>query len=591
MTDLSSQPTPIQTIYNWYRNGTLLVNRRYQRKLVWTTAEKQKLIDSILLQYPVPLILLAEPQGSDPAVYEIIDGLQRLHAILSFIENSYPTLDGLFFDVNEFTSAKDQKEKGAFVGDDDGPKLTREQVSKILNYTLPVSIIRNASSSVVTDVFSRINSYGHLLSEQERRQAGQLTEIARFVREIACELRGDVSVETLPLFKMPEISVDLQRNQAGYSVKSADVFWVRQGILRSTDLRDSMDEQLVADLSLCITGGIVERSKEVLDNAFNLESDFGKSSEASLIAYGTRRLEQEIKYCIEVIDKIIEAGEAQSLSRLIFKNATNNSFATVFSAIFIAIHEISFGDSLALADPTKAHNALNNVQENMNTTRNALSPDQRRANVNLLKGLLRDSFVKADVSKIAFGGTRELDIENTVRRSSIETPYFEMKQGILRLDDQRGVDANVIQKVLETICAIANIGSGHSGAVFVGVADKKADADRVAKLDGVEATELAGRWIVGVEREAKSLGISIERYYQMWRDGISNSNLSEPLKSAVLAKLDLCNYKDKQIIIASIDAQEEPSFLNEKLYVRVGDQTMEAPANQVLAVAARFKKS
>ena len=34
MADLSSQPTPIQTVYNWYRNGLLFVNRKYQRKLV-----------------------------------------------------------------------------------------------------------------------------------------------------------------------------------------------------------------------------------------------------------------------------------------------------------------------------------------------------------------------------------------------------------------------------------------------------------------------------------------------------------------------------------------------------------------------------
>jgi uncharacterized protein with ParB-like and HNH nuclease domain len=53
MTELSSQPTPLQTIYNWYRNGSLLVDRRYQRKLVWTLLEKQKLIDSILNAYPI----------------------------------------------------------------------------------------------------------------------------------------------------------------------------------------------------------------------------------------------------------------------------------------------------------------------------------------------------------------------------------------------------------------------------------------------------------------------------------------------------------------------------------------------------------
>ena len=164
-----------------------------------------------------------------------------------------------------------------------------------------------------------------------------------------------------------------------------------------------------------------------------------------------------------------------------------------------------------------------------------------------------------------------------------------MKQGFLRLSNGREQDDNVIRKVIETICAIANAGSGHSGAVFIGIADKQSDMVRIQKLDHVDAVELSGRWIVGVEREAKVLNCSVERYYQIWRDGISNSGLSEPLKSAVLAKLDLCTYKDKQILIASIDAQAAPSFLDGKLFVRSGDQTIEAPANQVLAVASRFK--
>ena len=75
MLELSPQPTPIQSLYDWYRTGTLIVNRSYQRKLVWTLEEKQKLIDSILNQYPVPLILLAERRTDKKNEYELIDGL------------------------------------------------------------------------------------------------------------------------------------------------------------------------------------------------------------------------------------------------------------------------------------------------------------------------------------------------------------------------------------------------------------------------------------------------------------------------------------------------------------------------------------
>jgi len=82
MADLASQPTSVQTVYTWYREGKLLVNRRYQRKLVWTLEEKQKLIESALKKYPIPAILLAERDGNR-GTYEIIDGLQRLHSIVS----------------------------------------------------------------------------------------------------------------------------------------------------------------------------------------------------------------------------------------------------------------------------------------------------------------------------------------------------------------------------------------------------------------------------------------------------------------------------------------------------------------------------
>lgn len=47
MAELLPQTTSIQTIYSWFTEGKIFVNRRYQRKLVWTAIEKQKLIESI----------------------------------------------------------------------------------------------------------------------------------------------------------------------------------------------------------------------------------------------------------------------------------------------------------------------------------------------------------------------------------------------------------------------------------------------------------------------------------------------------------------------------------------------------------------
>jgi uncharacterized protein with ParB-like and HNH nuclease domain len=103
----------IQEAYRLYRQGGFFVNRKYQRKLVWTEEEKARLIDSVLQNYPIPLILLAEKLDEDGTEkYEIIDGIQRLNAIFAYIENKFPTENGAYFDINESTRARQLADEG-----------------------------------------------------------------------------------------------------------------------------------------------------------------------------------------------------------------------------------------------------------------------------------------------------------------------------------------------------------------------------------------------------------------------------------------------------------------------------------------------
>jgi hypothetical protein len=303
MADLAPQPTSIQTLYTWYREAKLFVNRRYQRKLVWTQTEKQKLIGSILNRYPIPAILIAE-RDSFPGTYEIIDGLQRLHSIVSFIENAFPVEDGRFFDAESFPTAKGAASEGVFVQVKEN-LLSSKEVSLVLDYTLTISVMRNATEAEINDVFDRINTYGHRLSDQERRQAGVQNEFSATVRKLACTLRGDSSAEVLPLQSMPSISIDLPMANHGYEVRADEVFWVNQGILRSTDLRDSLDEQCLADLMACVVGGqIIERSKDALDEIYNKGTTESDRILTALEVYGAEKACDEIKYCIGEVLKV-----------------------------------------------------------------------------------------------------------------------------------------------------------------------------------------------------------------------------------------------------------------------------------------------
>lgn len=294
MAELASQPTSIQSIYNWYRDERLFVNRKYQRKLVWTLEEKQKLVKSIIKKYPIPAILLAE-QADKPGSYEIIDGLQRLHAIVSFIETAFPTLDSRYFDVKHFPTAKAYLDETKFEDNSGGNCITPKEVSTILDYSLALSVMRNATEAEINDVFDRINTYGHRLSDQERRQAGVQNAFSTMVREIASTLRGDVSSEVLPLFSMPSISIDLPKSKHGYEVQADEVFWVRQGILRSTDLRDSMDEQCIADIAACVVGNnLIERSKDALDAIYDDKNTESGRILAALEVYGAEKFQTNL---------------------------------------------------------------------------------------------------------------------------------------------------------------------------------------------------------------------------------------------------------------------------------------------------------
>jgi hypothetical protein len=588
MAELAAQPTSVQSVYSWFRDEKLLVNRRYQRKLVWTMEEKQKLIESILRKYPVPAILLAEREDS-PGTYEIIDGLQRLHAIVSFIETAFPTLDKKRFDLNYFPTAKSKADAKMFAPSPSLAYLSQKEVSTLLDYSLAISVMRGASESEINDVFDRINTYGHRLSDQERRQSGVQNRFSDMVREIACTLRGDTSIDILPLHLMPSISIDLPKTKHGHQVQADEVFWVIHGILRSTDLRDSMDEQCIADIAACIIGGsLIDRSRDALDEIYSKESSEFNRINAALEIYGSEKFSDEIKFCIDEILKVCNSGTPIKLRDLIFKQKTTNAFPSAFAVILIAFHELIVGERLMISDYDGIKSSIENVSRIIQGGRRATSPHERRKNVDAIKGLIRSCFVQSVAPKI-YSNHNTIDIDTTIRQFEIELADYELKQGMLVLNDDRKIDANVIDKVINTICAIANNGPGRVGKILIGVTDKESDAERIRTLDGVEPRRVGKRSVVGVAREAKTLGITTEQYVAKWKDAIRKSALSTPLRDSVLSSIDYNSYYNLGVIIITIPAQSELSFVGSEVYWREGDSTKIADQpKQIASLAKRF---
>lgn len=590
MAELTSQSNSIQSLYSMYREEKIFVNRRYQRKLVWTLEEKQKLVESILKKYPIPAVLIAE-RDDLPGTYEIIDGLQRLQAILSFIEMSFQTIDGKSFNVDRFPTAKKAAEDGMFVIKSDDTLLDASEVSKFLDYSIALSVMRNATEDEINDVFDRINTYGHRLSDQERRQAGVQNVFSDMVRTVSCTIRGDSSGNILPLHAMYSISIDLPKTKHGYLIQAEDVFWVRHGILRSTDLRDSMDEQCIADIAACVIGGAcLERSKEALDKIYDLHDKESERIETALKVYGADRFAKEFSFCIDEIIKVCSEGQEEVLRSVIFESKTTNPYPSVFAIIFLSFHELLIKNNLKVSNYAEVKKLIRGLNRRIEIGQKAASPEERRKNIDQVKGLIRGVFVPNDKNPRTYAGSTIPDIDVTIRRSSIELPNYELKQGITSLSGQsRKVESDILNKIITTIAAIGNNGPDSTGTILIGVADKEEDASRIEQLDKIKPHLVGNRFVVGVSREAKALGLNLEKYVTKIRDAISRSSLSDPIKSSVLSRIDFHEYYGLGIVVIEIPNQKELSFVNGDVYWRSGDQTMKAiDAKTIAAIAKRF---
>ena len=581
----------VQEAYRLYRENRLVVNRKYQRKLVWTLFEKQSLIDSLIKDYPIPLILLSDASEGGSTVYEIMDGMQRLNAIFSFIDNVF-SVDQKHFDTDEFSRAKQAAEAGLIkpACKKNSQFFSPKSCADILDYQLAVTIFPINSEEQVTDVFGRINSGGRQLSSQEKRQAGMVDDFSMLVRQLGSEIRGDSSNEKLPLSGMPEISIDTLRTDMGYFLKAEEIFWCKQGILWTKQLRDSEDEEIIADMcASLIFEKPIAKSKELLDKMYNTSTPEYEKIIRGLSLYGYDRLKEEVKVTLSVLREVIEGyDDGSNVLRTVTNPKSTNPIKSTFYAIFMAFHHLVIVKEKTPNDFTAIMKALSGLHKDMITTANYSKTNDRIKNIDKTTGLIQRYFVRKDPPMLRHGAGLALDMENALRRSKIETSRYECKQGFVDLSNNRSYDNNLPQKILETICGIANVGPDSDGYIFIGVADKKADSDRINSLDGINPVVIGCRYVVGVDREMSLMSVNQEQYLEKIMTFIRSSDLSEHLRNQVLSQIDYVEYKRLSIVRIRIPKQKEVSFLGEKAFIRENSSTIEVTSKKLLAINALF---
>jgi hypothetical protein len=344
-----------------------------------------------------------------------------------------------------------------------------------------------------------------------------------------------------------------------------------------------------ADIAASIVGGrILERSKLALDEVYERDSDENARIARSLDSYGASKLSDEIKFSMNEVLSVSQAGTPTKLRDVVFASrATSNAFPAIFAVMVIAFHEKLVGESTKIRDYEALKSSLTDLSSRIQGRKT--KREDRRINVDVIKGLMAPHVVAVESTNEIYGNHTVMDLEAVLRRSEIELPNYELKQGLLRLDDARSVDPNVIDKVIRTICAIANNGKDHAGKIIVGVTDKASDAERVRQLDGLEPHPVGRRFVVGVQREAAILGDTPEAYFGRWKTGIRNSGLSSTLKDAVLSSIDYNNYYGLGVIVINVPAQSSLSNVDGKIFWRDGDETCEATTlEQGISLGSRF---
>jgi uncharacterized protein DUF262 len=139
----------------WRRLKSLEISPKFQRRSVWNRAAQSYLIDTLVLGFPVPPIYIRVTQSEDGtrSIREIVDGQQRLRALLEFLDGGY-TLS---------KSIKSPYAGMAFEG------LPDEAKNKIKFYSFYAESFYGISDEEVLAIFARLNTNSVRLNAQELR--------------------------------------------------------------------------------------------------------------------------------------------------------------------------------------------------------------------------------------------------------------------------------------------------------------------------------------------------------------------------------------------------------------------------------------
>ena len=160
---MKTSPTSlkIRQIITQLKEGKLVPRPEFQRRLVWTSEDKIRFIDTILRGYPFPEIYLANGNvdvDTGEGQQLLVDGQQRVTTLAAYFQGDPSTFGTM---IPSYTS------------------LEKEEKESFLNYDVAVRDLGSVNSEEIIEVFKRINATKYSLNEVEVNNAIYAGELMR----------------------------------------------------------------------------------------------------------------------------------------------------------------------------------------------------------------------------------------------------------------------------------------------------------------------------------------------------------------------------------------------------------------------------
>ena len=164
----------IESLYGKYKRGKLDIQPDFQRHFVWDAKKSGRLIESALLEIPLPVIYLSEERDGKEYV---IDGQQRLTTFFSFIDGQFP-------------NGKDFKLSGLKVFTELNRKLFKdldEELQDKIRYCKirTITFRKESEADLKFEIFERLNTGAVSLNDQELRNCIYRGSYNKLLKELS----------------------------------------------------------------------------------------------------------------------------------------------------------------------------------------------------------------------------------------------------------------------------------------------------------------------------------------------------------------------------------------------------------------------